>query len=641
MADRVSELISHPIISRELLELKSGIDVKLEEENLIQSLQMDLHSRKNIIFYASTPRSSLGLSLQAALPVAIQNHQQLVCVLHSSIQKSEILEIFTHIYDHSFPRLQIGDFRGINQLFSTNQLNYASILSSSTSSSPSASSVPPLCQADSSSDGHNINSFFKLQGGLEELWNLENNSSYFQYTSLPIIKDFYQNNGTHWPLKSFLSELIPHFHVIFVSYSDVFTFHPYKPGFFHEFVSIDQSLLIFEDCHYLPQFLLNKYSIEISVKEIAEIQEYLMKLFKSNQNNSHYRFFSKFFKRFLKYIENYRNYSQYTQNDNKSKKIHQTEQNSQIQDGNHNKKEYPFSPLEFLHNLCQAHKCSFDRLTKVIQQNFDKLFLDSASEQQNFNNTIIKLYNYFTAVIYQHTNHSLPYTFTSEFTGEITTLFMTLLDIRHFTDPIFENAAATFSVSSCIDIRSYLAITGLGSLARGFIIRHLAPVDISNHAKVWGDLSINPHANFNSPVIAAKYASKLVQHARIFKRATVVFFGNTSIFQGVLAAEIKNRLEQIGYIVKSLANSSDTITQSWLSQLHEKQNEKTPLFLLLDINKIPLELIQPLLPYFDIFSFISFPAEKATYRVLKRNKYLARKYDPVIAQIYSRNNNFY
>lgn len=616
MADRASDLISLGMIPENFTQITHPDEIGHKEngpeEEIVQSLQMDLITGKNIIFYAPSPKSNLILSFQAALSAAVHNELQIVCILHNNPTKMELMDLIAKSWDKSVTALKIGDFRDIHSIIDSEGKKKRENIKKSEDNLPAENL-------------HN------------DIWDNDNVGVEIRYTNLEKIRKKIKAARHQVSINEILSNLTPQCNVIFLKYSDLFTFHPHQPGFYQIFSFISRNILIFEDSHYLPQFLLDKYSIAIPIDYILKLQTYISELFKSNPENLIYRFTGKFLKLFCNYL---------TSNFDYSPNIPIKEHRQIV------KKEYPFRPLEFLLELCKAHSCSFEKLQTVFQSNFMEILSDPLiKNNKTHSKTSVKIFNYFTAVFHQRSNPSLPFTFSYELNAQGNSLFMTLLDIRHFTNPIFENAAATLSVSPSLDIRSFLGITGLGSLTKPFIIRHLPTSIISHRVTVWGELSINPQSNFKSPVFAAKYASKIIEHAKVLQRNNLILFGNTSLFQGVLSAGLVKGLEDVGYAVLICSDSSDLHTRpakTFLSCLkHDKHPSGTeqeidkPHILIMDLSKIPLEFIQPLQYYFEIFSFVSIPSETSSYRLEQRKKYLSRKYDLNIARIYTQNYNFY
>ncbi|WP_457557146.1 hypothetical protein [Candidatus Harpocratesius sp.] len=660
MADRVTDLIISQHCELNSHSFMESIAKTPEINRVVNFLQDDIHAQKNVLFYAPPQHSRYEIIFQATLPVVLQFHKQLVFVLNDLSKKKQIIESLSTMDESLYNSVLICDLCGYHsQLHSIlgkkfqKNINEDQIITSS-----------QILQIKS-----------KISTLLDSF---SENCAVHQFNLQQIIQ-FYITEANNLPISQILKYYISEMSIIFITYDDLFSFHPLQPGFFKNVGAIENSILILDDCHQIHNYLLNNYSIHLQTSKIELFYNYLIDLKSNAPTVTQYRFFAKFLGLFLKYIKSFQSYpNSYSLRQPKVKSMPITE-------------EFQFRPIDFLFNLCEKHKCSFDRLAGILHNHFKFLLTDSTFiNDSSIFSTFLALFNYFFVVIQQRTTPTLPYSFTIEISNERTvststsllthssstsslssnsslsstssssvksispltsTLHMNLMDVRLYSDPLFKNAFSSISISPSLDVRSYLAITGLGSLSKGFQIRSL-PVEISqDRIKVWGDTSITPFLARYSSVISAKYAAKLVYHAQLIKRPTIVFFSNPHQFKTILSNKLIPRLEKLHYSVKMWeSHQSNTFSYiiKWLENLNKMKNEskKTSFdakkyILLVDLSQISLAELLHILPYFDVFSFISFPFESSTLRLLRRNKYLTRKYDARMAQIYSSSQAFF
>ncbi|MCF2139093.1 MAG: hypothetical protein K9W44_03460 [Candidatus Lokiarchaeota archaeon] len=654
MADRVTDFI---ISEHGEINSHSFIEpiVKTPDVNrVVNFLQNDIPAQKNILFYAPPQHSRYEIIFQATLPMILQYHKHLVFVLSDLSKKKQILQSLRTMDESLFSSVLICDLCGYHSQLQSilgkkfqKKINEEQIITSS--------------------------QMLQIKSKISTLFDsFSENCAVHQFDFQQIIQ-FYITEANNLPISQILKYFISEMSIIFITYDDLFSFHPLQPGFFKNIGSIENSILILDDCHQIHNYLLNNYSIHLQTSKIELLYNYLIDLKSNAPTVTQYRFFAKFLSLFLKYIKSFQSYpNSYSLKQPKVKSMPITE-------------EFQFRPIDFLFNLCEKHKCSFDRLASILHNHFKFLLTDSTFiKDSSIFSTFLALFNYFFVVIQQRTTPTLPYAFTIEISNERTvststslltpssstsslsstsssslksispltsTLHMNLMDIRLYSDPLFQNAFSSISISPSLDVRSYLAITGLGSLSKGFQIRSL-PVEISqDRIKVWGDTSITPFLARYSSVISAKYTAKLVYHAQLINRPTIVFFSNPHQFKEILSNKLIPRLEKLHYSVKrweSHQNNTFPYILKWLENLNKMRKESNKTYsdakkyiLLVDLSQISLTELLHILPYFDVFSFISFPFESSTLRLLRRKKYLTRKYDARMAQIYSLSQAFF
>ncbi|TFH29633.1 MAG: hypothetical protein E4G98_03505, partial [Promethearchaeota archaeon] len=216
----------------------------ISEQETISNLTEDIRTRKNVIFYSPPHHARFFLTLESVLPIASECHKHVIIVLRDPKQiEDKFPQIRTNIHyvedlnlDHPFLTLDLCHF---NQ-----NPTYRNHNESDISKSPIQKSTKYLPL--SSMIGTFIRKFpFITKDMIPEL------ALTMQLDPMDLLR----------AVSSVAS-------VIVCTYEDVFAFHPLQPSIFKSLIDIEQSIVIYDDCHLLSDFVQCIFSFQLTTDNI-------------------------------------------------------------------------------------------------------------------------------------------------------------------------------------------------------------------------------------------------------------------------------------------------------------------------------------------------------------------------------------
>lgn len=601
MANRVSDSISilpswKPSYAQSLPESCSYAEL-----DIVRELAEDFRTQKNSILYSPPEFDRFSYAFESGLPLALEYHKKLVFIVRNEYRKQALLKVIrAHLTDfensgqeHPFLALDLTGFAEHHNEIPSNHSTNAFIQLQIEENEFQIDRKPsPL--------NLNKNQISKIQSSILDKsppsWEMLNNLA--QELDIPLL--------------SFLSQLITSAHIIICSYDDVFSFHPLQPSLFKNLLTIDQSIPIFDDCHLLQNYVKESFSFRTSLVQISNLQQKLGELYQKNSENSHYQFTSKFLRLFLKYLgeveERYAKYHSETE----------------------------FRGMEFMHHLCDIHRCSMDHLQNTLLNHFHQLLSDPCLKSEKIlSTTVVNCFNLFFLLFQVHMNAKIPYSLILTFEDTETYLSCQLIDPRFYTDAMFSHSFASLSMSEALDVRMYLAISGLGSLSKGFIIHSLTPSPKENKMLIWGDISVNPRHHRSHTLLGSQYAAKIVHHANIISQPILVLYGSTSLFNTIQKQDLEQRLGQVNRDILYGRNNEEI--KLWEDQLKQPAIPGNLPIALVDLSKVSFDTLLPWISRFSTYFFISFPFPFPSLETSKSTGFLTRKYDVQRAKMYQIN----
>ncbi len=600
MANRVDDLITGFSETKSHISGIFSPSIPDSEQETILNLTEDIRTRKNVIFYSPPHHARFFLALEAALPLVSEFHKQIVIILKDPKQMGNILpHIRTYIHSmeeshqyQPFLTLDLSQF-GKNPVFRNKHSpgNAKPPVQESSASLPISSMIQTL-----------IRKFPVITGDM--------------------IPELSQTK--HLDPIELLSAISSAASVIVCSYEDVFAFHPLQPSIFKSLIDVEQSIVVYDDCHQMSDFVQSTFSFHFTLDELRELHSHLAGEIsnKSNLAKGSNVFLKKFLTHFLRFLAELQA---------SSSKYHE---------------EVELRVHEFLHYMCNLHHCSMELLQSTFFTHISHLLHSSILlSHQTLHQTLVDIFNLFFLTFRIQENAKIPYGFTIRFGSQTTFIGARLFDPRFYTDALFRHNFASISMSSAMDVRFYLSMLGLGNIQRGFIIRSLPSDSLVDKIALWGDAGVSPNKNTDLGLTASKYAAKIVHHAHVIPYPTLVCIGSTNLFEAILNQDIEARLQDLGRDVIIAHNSDDlqvinhetTISKEWKSEI--VRNSSVPI-VLVNLATFSVEDIIPALTNFQVVNFISFPLEPDNLSLRKQTAFLTRKYDLQQAEMFRINRAF-
>ncbi|MHA1519021.1 MAG: hypothetical protein ACTSRK_02445 [Promethearchaeota archaeon] len=595
MANRVDDLITGFSDTKSRISGMHSPSIPFSDQETILNLTEDIRTRKNVILYSPPHHDRFFLSLEAVLPIASEFHKQIVIVLRN--QKQIRTKILPQI--HNFVQ-QLEDPQNLQPFLTLDlcQFSHSPIYRAQNAHKTSPRSNSPIPSNETNK---------KTTASLPISSMVQNFIRKFPVISGDMIPDLaLTKNIDPIELLRTVSRVAS---VIVCTYEDVFAFNPLQPSIFKSLIDVEKSIIVYDDCHLLTDFVQQNFSFNLAINEIQELHNHLVgdMADKSNPVYSSRQFLKKYLTHFLRFLSELKT---------SSSKYHDVAE---------------FRVYEFLNNLCDLHHCEMELLQSTFLTHMSNLFhsniLFSHPELQQ---TLVHIFNLFFLTFGIRKKAKIPYGFTIHFGSHTTLIETRLLDPRFYTDALFRQNFASISMSSAMDVRFYLVMLGLGNLQRGFIIRSLPSEPLENRVLVWGDVGVNPHHVINLGLVASKYSAKIVHHAHVMPYPTLVCVGTTDLFNTIIKQEIKERLQHLGREVIIIQNSDDLLA---FQQKNIGNASRVPI-VIVNLATISVDDIIPVLSYFLVVNFISFPMESDTLSLRKRTAYLTHHYDNQQAEMF-------